>query len=62
MLIALNRETELEVHLGVALRNGCTKEEIREVLLQATVYCGMPAGGTSFRIARKVFAQHPDAK
>ncbi len=62
MLIALNREVELEVHLGVALRNGCTKEEIAEVLLQATVYCGMPAGGTSFRIARKVFAKYPDAK
>ena len=62
MLIALNRAHELEVHMRVALRNGCTKEEIREVLLQATVYCGMPAGGESFRIARKVFAEHPDAK
>lgn len=62
MLIALNRSHELEVHLGMALRNGCTKSEIREVLLQATVYCGMPAGGTSFRIAREVFAKHPEAK
>ena len=61
MLIALNREYELKVHLGMALKNGCTKAEIREVLLQATVYCGMPAGGTGFRIARDVFAQHPDA-
>ena len=59
MLIALNRAHELEVHMRVALRNGCTKEEIREVLLQATVYCGMPAGGESFRIARKVFAEQP---
>ena len=57
MLIALNRAHELEVHMGIALRNGCTKEEIQEVLLQATVYCGMPAGGESFRIARKVFAE-----
>ena len=48
--------------MGVALRNGCTKEEIREVLLQATVYCGMPAGSAAYRIARKVFAEHPDAK
>lgn len=62
MLIALNREYELSVHLAMALRNGCTKAQIREVLLQATVYCGMPAGGTSFRIAREVFAKHPDAK
>lgn len=61
MLVALNRAHELEVHIGMALRNGCTKAEIREVLLQATVYCGMPAGSQSFRIARKVFAEQPDA-
>lgn len=62
MLIALNRAYELEVHMKIALRNGCTKQEIQEVLLQATIYCGMPAGGESFRIARKVFAEQPDAK
>ena len=61
MLIALNRAFELEVHMRVALTNGCTPEEIREVLLQATVYCGMPAGGEAFRNARKVFDEHPDA-
>ncbi|WP_077003125.1 carboxymuconolactone decarboxylase family protein [Variovorax sp. KK3] len=61
MLIALNRAHEFEVHLNMALSNGCTKAEIREVLLQATVYCGMPAGSQSFRIAKKVFAEHPDA-
>ena len=61
MLIALNRAFELEVHMRLALRNGCTREEIREVLLQATVYCGMPAGGESFRIARKVFAETASA-
>ena len=61
MLVALNKPHELEVHLGMALRNGCTKEELAEVLLQATVYCGMPAGGESFRIARKVFAEQPAA-
>jgi len=55
ILIALNRAHEFEVHLRLAIRNGCTKKEIQEVLLQATVYCGMPAGGESFRIARKVF-------
>ena len=57
MLIALNRPHEFEVHLRLAIRNGSTKEEIQEVLLQATVYCGMPAGGESFRIARKVFGE-----
>jgi 4-carboxymuconolactone decarboxylase len=55
MLIALNRAHELEVHLRAAITNGCTMEEIREVLLQAAVYCGVPAGGEAFRIARKVF-------
>lgn len=61
MLVALNKPHELEIHLGVALRNGCTKEEIGEVLLQATVYCGIPAGNAAYRIARQVFAEHPDA-
>ena len=59
MLIALNRAHEFEVHLRLAIRNGCTRQEIQEVLLQATVYCGMPAGGESFRIARKVFGEEP---
>ena len=58
MLIALNRGVELETHLRGAITNGCTMEEIREVLLQAAVYCGVPAGGEAFRIARKVFAEH----
>lgn len=57
MLIALNRAVELEVHIRGALRNGCTPEEIREVLLQAAVYCGVPAGGEAFRIARKVLSE-----
>ncbi len=56
MLIALNRAVELEVHIRGALRNGCTPEEIREVLLQAAVYCGVPAGGEAFRVARKVLS------
>lgn len=57
MLTALNRPHELKLHLKGALNNGVTKEEIREVLLQATVYCGAPAGVDSFRIAREVFAE-----
>ena len=59
MLIALNRAFELEAHMRIARNNGCTMEEVREVLLQATVYCGIPAGGESFRIARKVFSAPP---
>ena len=56
MLVALNRPHELKLHLRGALRNGCTQTEIREVLLQAAIYCGVPAAVDSFRIAREVFA------
>ena len=54
MLTALNRPHELKVHLRGALTNGVTEDEIREVLLQTAVYCGMPAALDSFRIAREV--------
>lgn len=57
MIAALNRPHELEIHIRGALANGLTREEIREVLLQIAVYCGVPAGVDSFRIARKVFAE-----
>jgi 4-carboxymuconolactone decarboxylase len=57
MLTALNRPTELDHHIRGALRNGCTREEICEVFLQAAVYCGVPAGMTSNRIAKQVFAE-----
>ena len=54
MLTALNRSTELAAHVRGAVNNGATKEEIQEVLLQAAVYCGMPAGLEAFRVAEKV--------
>ncbi len=54
MLAALKAPTELKAHVRGALRNGCTVEEIREVLLQAAVYCGAPAGIDAFRAAREV--------
>jgi 4-carboxymuconolactone decarboxylase len=57
MLTALNRGHELGVHVRGALNNGVTPEEIREVLLQATVYCGAPAGLEAFRIAETVLAE-----
>jgi 4-carboxymuconolactone decarboxylase len=56
MLTALNRPQEVELHLRGALRNGCTKEEIGEVLLQTAIYCGVPAAVDSFRLARKIFS------
>ncbi len=58
MLTALNRPHEIELHVLGALNNGLTKEEIREVFLQAAVYCGVPAAVDSFRVAKKVFEEH----
>ncbi len=53
-LAALKAPTELKAHVRGALRNGCTVEEIQEVLLQAAVYCGVPAGVEVFRAAKDV--------
>ena len=57
MLMALGRSQEFATHLRGAINNGVSKEEIREVLLQATVYCGMPAGVDAFRVAKEVFRE-----
>lgn len=59
MLTALNRPHELEIHLRGALRNGVTRDEIKEVLLQAAVYCGAPAALDAFKVARRVLAEQP---
>ncbi|KAI9703416.1 MAG: hypothetical protein M1820_005888 [Bogoriella megaspora] len=53
MLCALNRSTELAVHVKGAVNNGATEIEIRETLLQAACYCGMPAGIEGFKVAEK---------
>jgi 4-carboxymuconolactone decarboxylase len=57
MLVALNREEELRLHLRAALRNGVTQEEIRETLLQSAIYCGVPAANSAFRIAQELFSE-----
>ncbi|MGB0091093.1 MAG: carboxymuconolactone decarboxylase family protein [Solirubrobacteraceae bacterium] len=57
MLGALNRPAELKLHLRGALRNGCTREEIEDTLIQLAVYAGIPAGVEAFRIAREVLAE-----
>mgnify|MGYP001086795458 CR=1 FL=1 len=57
MISALNRPHELRMHVKGALRNGVSKEEIREVFLQVAIYYGIPAGVDSFRIAREAFAE-----
>lgn len=55
MISALNRPHELKLHVRGALNNGLTKEEIREVLMQVAIYCGVPAAIDGFRTAQEVF-------
>ena len=57
MISALNRPHEVKIHIRGALTNGLTKDEIREVLLQVAVYCGIPAAVDSFRLAKEVFTE-----
>jgi 4-carboxymuconolactone decarboxylase len=57
MIVALNRPDELRMHLRAALNNGVTREEIREVLLQTAIYCGVPAANAAFHLAQEVFEQ-----
>jgi 4-carboxymuconolactone decarboxylase len=61
MLTALNRPNEVRLHVRGAINNGVTREEIQEVLLQACIYCGVPAALESFRIASEVLKEM-DAK
>lgn len=56
MLAALGKSHEFKLHFKGALTNGLTVEELREILIQIAVYCGIPAGIESFRLAREVFA------
>jgi 4-carboxymuconolactone decarboxylase len=57
MLTALNRPHELKLHIKGAIQNGVSRDEIREILLQTAVYCGVPAAIDSFRIAREALAE-----
>jgi len=61
MLTALNRPHELKMHVKGAIRNGVTKEEISEVLLQTAIYCGVPAAVDAFRSAKEALTEM-DAK
>jgi 4-carboxymuconolactone decarboxylase len=54
MLVALDREEELAMHVRAALRNGVTREEIEEVILQCAIYCGVPAANGAFAVAQRV--------
>ncbi len=56
MLVALNREDEFKMHVRAALNNGVTVDEIKEVLLQSGIYCGLPAANAAYHAAAQVFA------
>ncbi|RJG06688.1 4-carboxymuconolactone decarboxylase [Noviherbaspirillum cavernae] len=60
-MVALNREEELKLHLRAASNNGVSRDEIKEVLLQAAVYCGVPAANSAFHMAQDVFRQMDEA-
>jgi 4-carboxymuconolactone decarboxylase len=57
-LVALGRDHELELHLRAALRTGLSPDEIKEVLLQSAIYCGVPAANSAFALAQRVLGEH----
>jgi 4-carboxymuconolactone decarboxylase len=57
MMVALNRSEELALHLRSARNNGVTRDEIKEVLLQTAIYCGVPAANSAFHLADKIFSE-----
>jgi 4-carboxymuconolactone decarboxylase len=57
MLGVLNRSTEFKLHMKGALTNGCSRDEIKDTLIQLAIYAGIPAGVEAFRLAREVFAE-----
>ncbi|WP_233885350.1 4-carboxymuconolactone decarboxylase [Paraburkholderia flagellata] len=57
MMVALNRSEELALHLRAARNNGVTRDEIKEVLLQTAIYCGVPAANSAFHLADRVFRE-----
>ena len=61
MLIALNREAELRMHLIAAANNGVSRDEIKELLLHAGLYCGLPAANSAYQLAAQLFAEQDAA-
>ena len=57
MMVALNRSDEFRLHVRAAIRNQVTREEIKELLLQSAIYCGVPAANHAFHLAEQVFAE-----
>ena len=60
MLVALGREEELAMHVRAARRNGVSVDELKEVLLQTAIYCGVPAANGAFAVAQRVLDEEPD--
>lgn len=61
MMVALNRGEELALHLRAARNNGVTRDEIKEVLLQTVIYCGVPAANSAFHLADSIFSEQDAA-
>jgi 4-carboxymuconolactone decarboxylase len=61
MTVALGRHEEFKLHLRAAIEHGVPKDEVKEVLLQAAIYCGAPAANTAFHLAEEVFAAMGEA-
>ena len=59
-LVALGRLDELELHVRAGVRNGLTADEIKEVLLQSAIYCGVPAANAAFAVAQRALAEHDE--
>jgi 4-carboxymuconolactone decarboxylase len=57
MMVALNRSEEFRIHVKAAFNNGVTRGEIKEVLLQSAIYCGVPAANSAFHMAAEVFSE-----
>jgi len=62
MMVALNRSDEFRMHVRAAIKNGVTRDEIKEVLLQTAIYCGVPAANSAFHAAEEVLAETRTAK
>ncbi|MGA9040607.1 MAG: 4-carboxymuconolactone decarboxylase [Terriglobales bacterium] len=57
MMVALNRTDEFRMHVRAAINNNVSRDEIKEVLLQTAIYCGLPAANAAFHAAEEVFAE-----
>ena len=60
MMVTLNREEELKLHLRAARNNGVSVDQVKEALLQTAIYCGVPAANSAFAIAQQVFSEMPE--